>query len=216
MGLINDFSFDGMNVCLSSNLFSRPLNVQLKLLGDFQAFNALIAGIAVKTVLPDISEDIIEKGLNNAFLSGRFEIIKNPATYKNLPYLVLDGAHTVNSIRNTLSNLKRVFPENKNFHLLFACAYDKDVESISLFFKNKFSHIILTRPGEVKACDIERCKKAFDVNGLKYISCSDYSRAISLALQDANDENAVLLVTGSFYLVAEVKKYLLSEICISN
>ena len=213
---INDFSFDGMKICLTSNLFSRPLNVKLKLLGDFQATNALIASIAVKTVLPDIREDIIEEGLSNASLSGRFEIIKSPDAYKNLPYLILDGAHTVNSIQDTLSNLNKVFPSNKNFHLLFACAYDKNVESISSLFKNKFSHIILTKPGDVKECDIERCKNAFDENELHYISCSDYYRAISLALHDADEENAVLLVTGSFYLVAEVKKYLLSKLCVSN
>lgn len=52
---------------LDSEKFSRPLNVSLLLLGEFQARNAAVASLAVKTVFPNLDESIIEKGLEKLF-----------------------------------------------------------------------------------------------------------------------------------------------------
>ena len=103
----------------------------------------------------------------------------------------------------------------RNADLLFACAADKDIEDIAPYFKNHFEHIMLTRPGETKASDMERLENAFKKAGIEYEVCSDYVRAIGTALQRANENKLPLLVTGSFYLVAEVKKFLLGKKCVS-
>ena len=192
---------------IESDFFKRPLSVSLNMLGEFQARNAALAALAVKQVLPDLDESVIEKGLSKAVLPGRFEISGN---------IVYDGAHTEKSIAYTMETFEKIFNENKtaNVHLLFGCAADKEVEKMTKYFRGKFSKVTLTKPGSVKECNLERIKSAFDLDGIQYFSCGDYLKAIPYALEKAGEENAVLLVTGSFYLVSEVKKYILSQKCI--
>ncbi|MBP3773331.1 MAG: bifunctional folylpolyglutamate synthase/dihydrofolate synthase [Treponema sp.] len=228
-----------MSVSFSSKIFSRPVKTTLQLLGKFQAENAALAAIAVKTVLPTISEEVIEQGLAKAKLPARFEILGNPCnskcdtlnstkTQKSL--IVLDGAHTVNSVTFTLETLNQVFGERKSKKtgsslqekkqpefsefpapfrrriLLFACAADKDAKDIASLFKNEFDEIFLTKPGDVKKADLEGLTRAFDAAGLSYDFSEDYKAQIKKAIKKAGEEEAILLITGSFYLVAEVKK----------
>ena len=173
----------------------------MHLLGKVQVYNAFTALCAVKKVFPDFEKKYIEKGLENAFLPGRFEIVnKNDAT------VILDGAHTPFSIKNTILTLKEVFP-NKKYSLLFAVAKDKDVEDIVLNFKNVFSNIILTKPGTVRKSDIKSAEKAFLKNEIKFLTEEDCNKACEKALENARKSGSVLLVTGSFYLLSEVKKF---------
>lgn len=194
-----------MKVNFDSPLFKRQIQTTLKMPGDFQAWNAALASCAVKIALPQITEEEIERGLSKAFLSGRFEIIKKHQADKNIPALILDGAHTVNSVNFTMQTFNKIF-ENQKAHLLFACAKDKDVEDIAPLFKDRFSKITLTRPGEVKQSDLYRTEKAFSKAGLSFDSNEDFKTAILQALKKAEEDSALLLVTGSFYLVSEVKK----------
>lgn len=189
---------------IDSKFFNRPLSVRLGMFGDYQACNAALAACAIKYSCPEIDEETIEKGLEKAMLSGRFEICDG---------IVYDGAHTRTSIENTVRTFKTVFGEKVNAHLIFGCAEDKDVEDMAQSFRGVFESITLTRPGNVKACDFDRIKRAFDCAGLEYTACSDFLKAIPMAIEDARQSGALLLVTGSFYLVSEVKKYLLAKSC---
>lgn len=200
------------NFSISSSYFGRDMNFSLKMPGKFQQYNTATACIALKTILPDLNENIIEEAINSITMSGRFEIVQSLKNFPHMSALILDGAHTINSVNFTTETFERFF-KDKEAHLLFGCAADKDVENISLLFKGKFSNVIITKPGSVKECNFERMKKAFDTAEIDYISCSDYTKAVKLALEKADAENAVLLVTGSFYLVSEVKKFLLSLKC---
>lgn len=195
-----------MEIRLESPLFSQPLTTRLSLLGDYQLWNAATAAVTVKTLLPDLTEEAIEKGLAQAFLPGRFEVVEY-----HQQIIILDGAHTPNSVRSTLSTLKRYLEEcglsAKEPHLLFACAADKDVETMADLFSG-FGRITLTRPGDEKQSDPQLLQDAFTAAGHHFTYLADYRAAIHHALEEAGKEKAPLLVTGSFYLVAEVKKML--------
>jgi dihydrofolate synthase/folylpolyglutamate synthase len=200
-----------MDVYIESPLFSRPLSVQLGLLGTFQGYNAVLAAAAVKKVYPEIDESILESGLAAASLPGRFE----PVTAKRHPGIVeiiLDGAHTINSVTVTLQTFRKLF-ENRRADLLVAFAADKKVENIVPLFGDTFSRITVTRPGSEKKSDLPRLQEAFRQAGFEYQIDSDYKKAINEALDAADREHGVLLVIGSFYLVAEVKKILAAENC---
>jgi len=219
-----------MNVSLSSNIFKKPIQTDTLLLGHFQAENAALAALAVKTALPNISEDAIERGLAKAKLPARFEIVQNPKGFENIPFLVLDGAHTVNSVSFTMETLNQVFGKTdgrKEYEnqfskitagrsqnitvartLLFACAADKDAKDIAPLFKNQFESVFLTKPGNVKQSDLERLADAFDKAEISYDLNEDFETQIKKAFEHANAHKSILLVTGSFYLIAEVKKFL--------
>ncbi len=241
-----------MSVSFEAKYFSRPIHAKLRMLGRFQAQNAALAALAVKIALPEISEDTIEKGLSSAVLPARFEVVPSPENYENIPYLVLDGAHTVNSETFTMEAMKEagllgtdskgtdswtekgskdadkkdktdlsteqadsdLIKADSDFRkpaLLFACAADKDVKDIAPLFKGKFQKIFLTKPGSVKISDTKKMEDAFDGNGIPYDFNADFSSQIKKALNFADEKKSVLLVTGSFYLVAEAKKILLES-----
>lgn len=199
-----------MRTTIRSSLFARPLEASLRLLGNVQAENAAQAAVAVKLALPAIDERTIEQGLENAALPGRFEIVarkkKNScAPASRRPFVIMDGAHTVRSITGTVQTFRAVFGTD-DAHLLFACAADKDIADIAPLFRQGFSHITLTKPGAVKQSDLAALTQAFDAAGLRYTSSEDFAAAISDALCAAERADVPLLVTGSFYLLAEVKK----------
>lgn len=209
-----------MKVCLQSKMFSRPLVTNLSMLGDYQMWNAATAALTAKILLPNLTEEAIERGLSQAKLPGRFEVVQ-----WNKTILVLDGAHTPNSLSLSLKTFWEYFGAKKSNnqaaplsivqeikpHLLFACAADKDVKTIARLFTG-FSPITLTRPGEEKQSNGELLQEAFCQAGQDFTYYQDFRQAIEKALNQAQKENAPLLVTGSFYLVAEVKKWLQGDL----
>lgn len=197
-----------MNVSFESDIFNRPINTKLNLLGQMQAENAAMASIAVRKIFPNLDETIIEKGLSKAQLPGRFEIIDKVENYNGIKQLILDGAHTCRSINLTLDTLNKLY-DNKKTILLFACAADKDIKDISKLFKYRFEHVFVTKPGDKKQSDINSEIEAFKNAEINFTADKNYKKMIQLAFEAADKENAILLVTGSFYLVAEVKKFLM-------
>lgn len=250
---VEDFSYyykDGLMFIEAKmpKLFEKSLHTSLQLLGEYQLRNALLASLVVKTMLPEISQNQIEKGLSNAFLPARFQVL--PKT-ENKALIVCDGAHTKKSISHCLNTLGSVFinkkqNENcmltnknekektlrKSFSLLFACAIDKNIDEIAklLLESYYFDSIILTRPGIFKQSDLKKINDSFQkaVKNLgdnkKDLECSlpkislieDHEEAIKKAIANAFEKNQSLLVTGSFYLVAELHSFLKKESIFSS
>lgn len=195
-----------MRVHIESTMLSRPVDADMTLLGGMQAQNAQMACIAVKKILPNVDESVIERGLEKSRLPGRFEIRQDIRAFPSLT-LILDGAHTLNSISLTLGTLGEVFGGRKA-NLLFACAADKDADEIAGLFRGRFSRIFITRPGDKKQSDLNALERAFRSSALDFTSGADYRKIIRTAIETSADEDAVLLVTGSFYLVSEVERIL--------
>ena len=153
----------------------------------------------------------IEKGLSKANLQGRFEIEDNPKNH--FSKIIFDGAHTVNSIRGTIDSFSKIFDSRKDI-LVFGSALDKDVENIAeeLIKSDLFSKIFITKPGNVKQTDLEKVKQAFEkkcnTENIQLEVQEDFEAILKKAYEDSSKENKHLLITGSFYLVAEAKKIL--------
>lgn len=205
-----------------SRFFTRPLSCRLHLLGRVQAENAALAALSVKRIFPDMDESVIEKGLEKARLAGRCEIIANPYDKSGKSLLVLDGAHTVNSLTGILETFSRITGTAGNGHLLFACASDKDMtHMVKLLLPESplFESITLTRPGEKKHSDLDTLAAAFmkqhavmpSEKDVHYAVEKDFKAGIDNALKSAADAHEPLLVTGSFYLVSEVKQTLMER-----
>ena len=199
-----------MKVVLESDMFNRTITTEMSLLGRMQAQNAAMAAITIRKIFPNLDEAIIEKGLAKAKLPGRFEIINKVKSYEGIPQLILDGAHTYRSINLTLDTLNKLY-DNKKAILLFACAADKDIKDISKLFKYRFEHIFVTKPGDKKQSDIGAEIEAFTNAGVSFTADSNYKKLIQQAFETASKEGAILLVTGSFYLLSEVKKFLMTH-----
>jgi dihydrofolate synthase / folylpolyglutamate synthase len=115
--------------------------------------------------------------------------------------VVLDGAHTPNSVRLALESFKSLFPGPSA--LLFACAADKKHGAMASLLGPEFDRITLTRPGTFKKGDLAALASSFADAGAPFRATEDHVEAIARARDEAAALDLPLLVTGSFYLCSE-------------
>ena len=175
---------------------------------NYEAIDAAVASAAVEKVVPGIPAETIKQALASVHLPGRYEILSPVPGYPGVSYLLMDVAHTENSIRAVLERLKA---DGRSGELLFGCARDKNVEEIAaeIYHSGLFRQIHLTRPGDFKKSDLPRMEQAFRAAGFtKIIASPDYQSFIKETLNAADAKKSPLVVLGSFYLVGEVQKVL--------
>ena len=124
-----------------------------------------------------------------------------------IPYILIDVAHTENSIRQVISRMQQ---EKISGELLFGCAEDKNVEGMAreILGSGLFSKIYLTRPSDFKESDIDKMQAAFKNQNTPVVADPDYKKFIQKVLHKASQNKTPLIVLGSFYLAGEVKKAL--------
>ena len=100
--------------CVSSK------NLALK--GIHQQENLGLALAVIEKVFPEISTDVITKGLKNVKHPCRFQYIKE----KNL---IIDGAHNPNGIKSLVGSLDYYYPNQKR-RFIFGCLRNKDYKTM--------------------------------------------------------------------------------------
>ena len=184
-------------------LFKRPLRTMLPLFTPVQAENAALAAAAFKYRFPDTPEALIESGLSKAWLPARFQLLSAE------PLIVIDGAHTHNSIQtcadtffSLLNNgsdtsalytgsipehfgIPPVFAESNKAKpiLVFACAADKNPAEFAPIFLGNISQLYLTLPGSFKKGNLEKTVDAFT---------QVFGNENSVVIEASEDFNAVL------------------------
>ncbi|MGP1438887.1 MAG: bifunctional folylpolyglutamate synthase/dihydrofolate synthase [Treponema sp.] len=202
-------SLEGLKIEIDFNhhneigrLFSRPINTTLSFIDTIQAKNAALATVVCKYLIPELTEQKIESGLKKAWLPARFEVLSKK------PLIIVDGAHTEKSIGYSVDTLKKL--TNEKCIVLFACADDKNTSLIAPIFKDIAKEIFITIPGTFKKSNIEKATKDFNNyyanTSIRVESSSEYENVIKNCFEKAKREDCPLLITGSFYLVAEAKK----------
>ena len=180
---------------------------KLSLLGDFQAENAALAATCARHLLKrtasgEHAASIIGRGLETAAIPGRMEITGRD------PVIVLDGAHTPVSIRRLVRAFTDVFPGKKI--LIFGSVIGKDAEGMATALARQFDHIIISTPGSFKKSDPEAVYRHF----LRFNEKCELVRAPEAALQRAMTlagGSIPILVTGSFYMIAEIRPLIVKQ-----
>ena len=176
----------------------------LPLFGKFQANNFLIAYEIAK--IYGISDEIIQKGLDEISLAGRFEIFsQNPAT-------ILDVAHNDDSVRVLVENLNELF---KNDEVIFILSIlgTKDIANIFEKILEKNYKIFITSLKEVTyGLSASEIKKNLENSNIltNNIIFEDnildaYNQAKEMILEK-NSRYKAIVVCGSFYEIAKFKK----------
>ena len=146
------------------------------------------------------------------------------------PLIVIDGAHTRNSLQTcadtffglTALNAADGSNDDADFHrsgvstdtkpaLVFACAADKNPEDFAPLFLGKVSRLFLTVPGSFKTGDLEKTVRAFTHafaadTAVVIEADEDFDTVLRRAFHRSIAEGRPLLVTGSFYLAAEAQR----------
>lgn len=183
--------------------FGNFFDLKLGLLGNHQIENAAVAigmakALEMKTRLK-VSDTAVKRGVLDAHWPGRMELAGSQ------PRILLDGAHNPESIERLLSAVRRHFI-HENLNVVFATANDKDWEGMLGVLLPEANSLTLTRfPGE-RAQDPRTLAGFADKIFTKEIHVEDNART---ALEDAivkSGPQDLVLVTGSLYLVGEIKK----------
>ena len=179
----------------------------LPLFGKFQANNFLIAYEIAK--IYGISDKVIQKGLDEISLAGRFEIFsKNPAT-------ILDVAHNDDSVKVLTENLNELFKDDEVIFVLSVLG-TKDIANIFKRILEKNYKIFITSLKEViyglSAGEIKKNLEDSNISTKNIIFEDDilqaYNQAKKMILKNDNSYK-VIVVCGSFYEIAKFKKLFL-------
>lgn len=200
-----DFNFSRARVKSNYTFFdfwfnkTKIPNLKIALKGLHQVENASLALATLLLLLKkkEVKYPTIKEALSTTSLEGRFEIVKTQ------PLIILDIAHNPSSFTALASTLEKYFPTRKII-LIFAVSKDKDVKK--MLNKIKFKKIILTSFSNPRSLHPDKIAR---VAGLKEpIVTGEPREALKVALRLYN-RDSLILVSGSLFLVAEVKKLLL-------
>jgi len=179
--------------------------VRLPVPGDYQIRNACCA-VAAAEILKDrgteIGRDDIEKGLSEARLDGRFQIAGTN------PMLILDGAHNPDGMANLAEAIGENVRSGRVITVFSACS-DKDISGMLKQISRVSDVIIATQHGyrkrSEKADVLAEMARKYNAQA---VSEPTPEAAVRKAREAASAED-MILVTGSLYLVGDVKRMLI-------
>ncbi len=176
-----------------------PVDFRLSLLGEFQAENAALACLTLRRTRPEIPLQSYRDGLLAASLPGRMEVMgANPP-------VVLDGAHTPLAVSRLMDSFDRIFPGEAV--LVFGSVAGKRPREMASILAHRFPRIVISTPGTFKESNPEQVFEIF--RGLNPGTVLE--KMPDAALKRARLESGgtrPILVTGSFYMVAEIRRLL--------
>jgi dihydrofolate synthase/folylpolyglutamate synthase len=176
-----------------------PVEFRLSLLGEFQAENAALACLTLRRTRSEIPLECYRDGLLAASLPGRMEVVGTN------PPVVLDGAHTPLAVSRLMDSFKKIFPGEAV--LLFGSVAGKRPREMASILASRFPRIVISTPGTFKESDPQQVYEIF--HGLNRDTVLEKSP--EAALRRARRESGgtrPILVTGSFYMVAEIRRLL--------
>ena len=179
--------------------------IRLGLHGQHQIENAqtaiqLTKALRYHGIFPhgEEGESFVIEGLQNARHPGRLEY--------DGEYL-FDGAHNVGGAKALREFLDECV--NKPITMIFGAMKEKDIIEILEILSPKVARIILTKPNNERALTAEQIAEFVPDNydRERIVRTETVADAIKNAV-DVVEENGIILVTGSLYLVGDVKKIL--------
>jgi dihydrofolate synthase/folylpolyglutamate synthase len=160
-----------------------------------------VAAVSAFTGDPEIDDAVLRSALGGVRTPGRVEVVKRR------PLVIVDGAHNpdaATSLRETVDESFRW----ERLVLVLGLLADKDIAGVTRILAPMADVVIATRPTSTRAAGADQIAKEAEVLGFEAITTNTVVGAVALALEQAGDEDCVL-IAGSFYTVAEARNVLL-------
>jgi len=188
----HDFSLS--HGTFESHLEKKITNLTVPLSGSHQLDNAALAIRAVLYVLEklhiNMNEDLIREGLSAAFIPGRFEKITDN--------LYLDGAHNPASAKALVDTIKEKFP-NTPVHFYVGMIKGKDAETILRIFEEISSTFTFINFEDT------RSMPALEMSKISESAFTSVTKDPVENIRKTLSKTHVTIVTGSLYLLAEMR-----------
>ncbi len=179
----------GVSFEYKNEYFITPLS------GIYQAYNASLAIEAVRYIDDKIPNLLIQEGLNETFMPGRFEYIKDN--------IIIDGAHNISAIEALTDSIKLKF-KNKKINIIYSALFDKEYDKMIKHLSNIANKFYFTTLKDLRATDPNIFSKYTNVSSYTFIN---YEECINKAINDLKDDE-ILLITGSLHFISCVRNYL--------
>ena len=173
----------------------QEIEIILGMDGYYHYKNACMAIEVVKSVFPNITNQMIQKGLQMAKWPGRFEKFN----YENAT-IYLDGAHNLDAIEVLLESVEKMnFDSKPTF--VYAALKDKDYELMASKIRSKY---------DLRVCKFSDGRALIDaeIDGLNgkvvYASIED-------ALTKIKGEDNVFIVCGSLHFISQFRNKIIQN-----
>ena len=180
---------------------------ETRLQGRHQVLNATLAIRVLKDVF-GIPYGVLKDGIAKARWKGRAELLSVD------PPVILDGGHNVQCAESLIGTLKEMcggrFRDLK-FRLVIGVMADKNVEGMIETYKNAGLDpvdVLTVRVNNPRSMDPVTLYKIIEVvynNSIMPVAFDSASEAVSEACRKTKEDGIPLLVTGSLYLIGEVR-----------
>ncbi|HLP59048.1 MAG TPA: folylpolyglutamate synthase/dihydrofolate synthase family protein [Candidatus Deferrimicrobium sp.] len=177
-----------------SNRGGANYNFEVRMNGKHQTRNAATAVKAIQILETGglaLTPEAIHAGIKNTRVPARIEIIGN---------IILDGSHNVGSIK-ALSDFL-VQKKKQRLTLIFGVLADKNYRQMTRLLLPFIENVIITEPISRRALPAEKLAALFNKWGVSNVLVQ---KDFKNALATAQKWHAEILVTGSFYLVGEIR-----------
>ena len=173
-------------------------DVAVPFLGRHQADNAAVAVAAVESLSEcGVPHGAVQRGLARSRWPGRLELIEES------PVVLLDGAHNAPAAEAVRAALAELWPDRR-LHLLVGMSADKPVEAVASILGPAAASVTCATSRHPRACDAERVAQAYRRSATSVTVVPDALDAYTYVLNTAAAQD-VILVTGSLFLVGEVR-----------
>lgn len=193
-------------VCLTTES-SRFEHLHVPLLGEHQAINCGVAlGLvdALKERGLEIDDQKAIEGLAGVRLPGRMELVNDD------PRILVDGAHNAASMGALIRAIGQNIPYD-SMVVIFGCQADKDIDGMLKRIQFGADKIIFVPTPSPRSVSPEVLASSFaEISGKMAQIAETIDEALDIA-SNAVDRDDLICVTGSFYLVGDVKRELVKR-----
>lgn len=180
-----------------ATLFGEEVAFTLRLLGERQARNALLALAVARFLFPDLSLAAAGRALSAVRLPGRMELFPGD------PPVLIDGAHTPESVAFLRETAEKIFPPPRT--LLFGSVRGKRHREMAKELMPLCTKVIITRPGTFRPSDLAELEAPFREAGVPTLVVEEPEEALRRGMEAGG---SCLVVTGSFYLAGRIRPLL--------
>ena len=201
-GKLIDIDYENLYQNVEVESYKNKYNIKLPLLGEHQILNLNVALNTIEVLCEQekIKFDIklVEKSLEDVKWIGRLEVLGKK------PTIVIDGAHNIDGIKALRKNIEKYFKYNK-IYLLLGILADKQVKEMIEEIAPVAEKIYALTPHSERAELSEDLKNEIVKYNSNTIAFESYEEAISSALQEAKEED-LILISGSLYMIGDMRK----------
>jgi dihydrofolate synthase/folylpolyglutamate synthase len=197
---VYDVSINGTKFSLTDGLEQYRFN--LKNIGRHQAENAATAFAALSVLKNsgiNFEYDSLKKGINSTFMDSRVQSYPDKK-------IIIDASHNPEGVFELGAVINELLP-NENIVLLCSVFKTKDIKEMVYEYSKFTDYAVITQSSHPLTSDSDSLCAEFAAQNIKSTHFEKIDAAVEKALEEKG-EDKTLVVSGSFYMIADMKRAL--------